>query len=59
MNRFKQFEYLYVQEWEDLDANDTTLQTPFYKLSFFQQDAPYRIEFRPESDDVFLIKRDK
>lgn len=59
MNRFKQFEYLYVQEWEDLDANDNTLQTPFYKLSLFQQDAPYRIEFRPESDDVFLIKRDK
>lgn len=57
MNHFKQLEYLYVQEWEDLDANDSTLQTPFYKLPLFQENAPYRIEFRPPTDPVFDIVR--
>lgn len=57
MNRFKQLEYLYVQEWEDLDANDNTLKTPCYKLPVFPQNESYKLEFRPPTDSVFDIVR--
>ena len=59
INLFKIQEYLYVHEWEDLDALDDTPRTPLYKLPLCAQNVPYRYEFRPSTDPIFEIKRDK
>ena len=54
---FKKYQYLYVDEWEEFDANDKTMLTPFYKIPFFSNEMKYRLEFRPSTDEVFHIKR--
>lgn len=54
---FKKCQYLYVDEWEEFDANNKTMLTPFYKIPIFSNEMKYRLEFRPSADEVFHIKR--
>lgn len=54
---FKEYQYLYVAEWEEFDSNDKVLKSPIYKLPLFPQDNSYRVELRPSTDEVFIIKR--
>lgn len=56
---FQTLEYLPVREWEQFDANDASMKTPFYKISVLENATTYKLEYRPSSDSVFLIKRDK
>lgn len=56
---FKDKQYLYIQEWEEFDSNDTQLITPFYKLSIFAPNNKYKLEFRPSTDNIFKIVRKK
>lgn len=58
-NYFKKRQYLYVGEWAEIDSNDKTLKSPFYKLPLFSDTQKYKIEFKPSDDDVFKRPKNK
>ena len=54
---FKKYQYLYIAEWVEYDANDKTPRKPFYKSYILPQGAPYKIVFKPSTDEVFKRER--
>ena len=50
---FRKKQYLFIGEWEELNPNNKSLLTPFYKIPVFSESVKYRIEYRPSTDKVF------
>lgn len=59
LEHFKNYEYLYVQEWLEYDSNDIAERETHYKIPAIGVDGKFRVEYRPSSDPIFEIKRDK
>ena len=54
---FRQYQYLNVEEWAELDSNDQTLLIPYYKIPTMGGNQKYRLECRPSTEEVFRRKR--
>ena len=56
LDYFKQKQYLFISEWEEIDPNNKDLKTPFYKIPLISKEDKYKIIFKDSSDVVFKRK---